>query len=64
MKKLNKFVCRSTHFVVDKEGKLVFLSMCSDFGTWTGEKILLHHPKKLVRGGNIYKAIETLRNNY
>jgi hypothetical protein len=51
MKKLKGFIQRSTHFVVDSAGELRFLSTCPTFNAWTGEKILLHHPKKLVRDG-------------
>ena len=61
MKKLKGFIPRSTHFVVNKEGKLIFLSTCPTFSNWTGESILLHHPKKLVRDGGVYKAIEALK---
>jgi hypothetical protein len=64
MKKLKGFITYSTHFVVNSKGELIFLSMCPGFKSWTGEKILLHHPKQLIREGNVRKAIETLRNNY
>ena len=64
MKKLKGFIPRSTHFVIDSTGELRFLSTCPTFNTWTGESILLHHPKKLVRDGNLYQAIEILVNNY
>jgi len=64
MKKLKGFIQYSTHFVVDSTGELRFLSTCPTFNVWTGENILLHHPKKLVCNGGVYKALEVLKYNY
>ena len=63
-KKLKRFITRSTHFVIDSKGELKFLSTCPTFNTWTGESILLHHPKKLVRDGSILKALEVFKYQY
>ena len=64
MKKLKGFIPRSTHFVVNSKGELIFLSTCPTFNAWTGENILLHHPKKLVRDGGVHKAFEVFKYNY
>jgi hypothetical protein len=64
MKKLKGFIQRSTHFVVNEKGELVFLSVSLDFANLKAEDILLHHPKKLVRDGGVYKAFEILKYNY
>ena len=63
-KKLNNFIPRSTHFVVNKKGELVFISLCVDFLKQDTYKILTQHTKRLIRDKGVHGTLEHFKNNY
>ncbi len=57
-KKLNNFIPKSTHFVVDEKGELKFLTICPKLNKETAEFYLLGQSNRLYEAFGIRGALE------
>jgi len=57
-KKLNNFIPRSTHYIVDKAGELKFLTICPKLNKQSAEYWLLDQPKRLEKEFGLVGSLE------
>ena len=57
-KKLNNFIPKSTHFVVDEKGVLKFLTVCPALNERSAEYYLLNQSYRFCKEFGVWGALE------